>query len=40
MHRYDAQHAFMNEKRPEVYDAAAKKLAWDRTLAFLKKQLA
>jgi carboxymethylenebutenolidase len=40
LHRYDAQHAFMNEKRPEVYDAAAKKLAWDRTLAFLKAQLA
>ena len=37
--RYDAQHAFCNEKRPEVYDAAAAKLAWERTLAFLKRNL-
>jgi carboxymethylenebutenolidase len=35
--RYDAQHAFMNESRPEVYDAASAKLAWDRTLTFLKQ---
>ena len=34
--RYDAQHAFMNEARPEVYDAANAKLAWDHALAFLK----
>ena len=38
--RYDAQHAFMNEMRPEVYDAASAKLAWDRTLKFLQKALA
>jgi len=38
--RYDAQHAFMNELRPEVFDAASAKLAWDRTLAFLKNALA
>lgn len=39
MYRYDAKHAFMNELRPEVYDAASAKLAWDRTLSFLKKAL-
>jgi len=39
-YRYDADHAFMNEARPEVYDAESAKLAWDRTLAFLKKALA
>jgi len=39
-YRYDAQHAFMNEARPEVYDAASAKLAWDRTLKFLQKALA
>jgi carboxymethylenebutenolidase len=38
--RYDAQHAFMNESRPQVYDPASAKLAWDRTLAFLSKALA
>jgi carboxymethylenebutenolidase len=40
IYRYDAQHAFMNEARPEVYDAASAKLAWERTLKFLKKALA
>jgi carboxymethylenebutenolidase len=40
IYRYDAQHAFMNESRPEVYDAPSTKLAWDRTLKFLKKALA
>ncbi len=40
LHRYAAQHAFMNEARPEVYDAGAAKLAWDRTLAFLKQHMA
>jgi len=37
--RYDAQHAFMNEARPEVYDAASAKLAWERTMKFLHKAL-
>jgi carboxymethylenebutenolidase len=36
---YDAQHAFTNEKRPEVYDAKAAQLAWDRTFVFLKKKI-
>jgi carboxymethylenebutenolidase len=40
LYRYDAQHAFMNESRPEVYDAASAKNAWERTLAFLKTALA
>ena len=39
LYRYDAKHAFMNEARPEVYDAASAKSAWDRTLAFLKSVL-
>jgi dienelactone hydrolase len=29
----------MNEARPEVYDAACAKTAWERTLKFLKKAL-
>jgi carboxymethylenebutenolidase len=40
MYRYEAKHAFMNEMRPEVYEEASAKLAWDRTLSFLKKALA
>jgi carboxymethylenebutenolidase len=36
---YDAAHAFMNDTRPEVYDAAAAKVAWGRAVAFLKKNL-
>ncbi|HEY3431355.1 MAG TPA: dienelactone hydrolase family protein [Rhodocyclaceae bacterium] len=38
--RYEADHAFFNQLRPEVYDAAASALAWERTLAFLHKHLA
>jgi carboxymethylenebutenolidase len=40
IYRYDAQHAFMNEARPQVYAAASAKLGWDRTLKFLKIALA
>lgn len=40
LYRYDAHHAFMNETRPPVYDAASAKLAWDRTLMFLRKAMA
>lgn len=40
LYRYDADHAFVNERRSEVYDPKAAELAWDRTLTFLKKTLA
>jgi len=33
-------HAFFNEDRPEVYEAAAAELLYERTLAFLREQLA
>lgn len=34
---YEADHAFMNEKRPEVYSADAAALAYERAIAFLKR---
>lgn len=37
---YDADHAFCNERRPEVYSAEAAAQAWERTLAFFKDHLA
>jgi len=40
LHVYDADHAFVNDTRPEVHDAANAKLAWDRMVAFFKKHLA
>lgn len=39
IYRYDAQHAFFNDTRPEVYDPAKAALAWDRTLAFFGQHL-
>jgi carboxymethylenebutenolidase len=39
IHRYDADHAFFNERRGEVYEAACANLAWERTIAFLGKAL-
>ncbi len=45
-YRYDAKHAFANPKSdarglpPLQYNEAAAKLAWDRTMEFLKKNLA
>lgn len=39
IHRYEADHAFFNQSRPEVFDAAAAALAWERTLDFLRRQL-
>jgi carboxymethylenebutenolidase len=39
LHVYDADHAFMNDTRPEVYDPEAARLAWQRAVAFLKKHL-
>ena len=34
---YDADHAFFNDTRPEVYDAAAATDAWRRVLAHFRK---
>jgi len=39
LHRYDADHAFANEQRPEVYAPEPTRLAWERTLAFLHGEL-
>lgn len=39
IHHYEADHAFFNASRPEVYDAAAAELAWQRSLEFLNRQL-
>jgi carboxymethylenebutenolidase len=39
LHRYDAEHAFMNEARPEVYSPESARLAWQRTLAFFQRTL-
>jgi carboxymethylenebutenolidase len=39
LHSYDAGHAFMNDTRPEAYDAASAKLAWERAVTFLKAHL-
>ena len=36
--RYDAQHAFANEKSP-AYDAPSAKASWERMMAFLGKHL-
>ncbi len=36
LHVYDAQHAFCNEKRPEVYNADAAKQSWNRAVAFIR----
>jgi len=37
---YDAQHAFCNDRRPEVHDAAAASQAWNRTVAFVRQHTA
>jgi len=36
---YDAGHAFVNDTRPEAYDEKSAKLAWQRSIDFLKKNL-
>jgi carboxymethylenebutenolidase len=38
-HFYDADHAFFNDQRPEVYHRPSAELAWDRTLEFLRRAL-
>lgn len=40
LHVYDADHAFCNEKRPEVYNADAAVQSWDRAVAFVRAQTA
>ncbi len=37
--RYDADHAFFNERRADVYDAKCASLAWERMITFLAKNL-
>lgn len=39
-HFYDAGHAFFNDSRPEAYAQAHASAAWDRTIAFLRSNLA
>lgn len=39
-HYYDAGHAFFNDSRPTVFDQECARLAWDRTLDFLRRHLA
>jgi carboxymethylenebutenolidase len=36
---YDADHAFMNDTRPDVYSAEAAQKAWERTIRFLHQHL-
>lgn len=37
--KYDADHAFFNDTRPEVYDAEAAKDAWAKVIEFFGKNL-
>jgi carboxymethylenebutenolidase len=37
---YDADHAFFNDTRPEVYNAEAAQDAWQRVLEFFRKHIA
>ena len=39
-HLYDADHAFFNDDRPEVYSERDAAVAWERTVAFLRERLA
>lgn len=39
IHRYDAQHSFFNERLEAVHSAEDSRVAWDRTLAFLREVL-
>lgn len=41
IHTYPGtEHAFFNDSRPEVHDAEASRIAWQRTLEFLRAKLA
>jgi carboxymethylenebutenolidase len=37
--KYEADHAFFNETRPEVYDEAAAKDAWTKVINFFNENL-
>jgi len=39
IHRYEAQHAFANEQRPEVYSKKDADLAWQRSVEFFRNNL-
>ena len=39
-HYYETGHAFFNDSRPEAYHEASAKQAWDRSLSFLRANLA
>ena len=39
LHLYDADHAFVNDTRPEVYSADSAQLAWKRSMEFLHRHL-
>jgi carboxymethylenebutenolidase len=39
IYSYEADHAFFNKTRPEVYNPEAAQLAWTRMIAFLKAKL-
>ena len=40
LHIYDAQHAFANDRRPEVHNPEAAKQAWTHALTFLRSHTA
>lgn len=40
LHVYEAQHAFCNDQRPDVYNPEAAALSWERALAFAKAHTA
>jgi carboxymethylenebutenolidase len=40
LHVYDAQHAFCNDRRPDVYNVEAAKQAWGHALAFVRAHTA
>lgn len=39
LHVYDADHAFLNDTRPEVYSPENAKVAWERAMKFLHRHL-
>ncbi|XXT19995.1 dienelactone hydrolase family protein [Sorangium sp. So ce429] len=39
LHVYDADHAFANDTRPEVFNPDAARIAWERSIEFLKQHL-